>query len=170
MRVSISLLWTVGKPSRHQKPSKNLPPSSKSVWNRARARFHLNGDQLAMAQATGFTPTLMDEVATGRRIKRSPHDKLPLHATPGQTKKIKRLIRERHAAQVESNKGRPDVAKLTLTLPAELKARMESQCAGEGLTLADEIQALLEARFPRDAASPEEHVSDPAAEGPSQAA
>ena len=63
-----------------------LLPSSKSVWNRARARFHLNDDQLAMAQATSFTPTPMDEVATERRIKRSPYDKLPLHATADQIK------------------------------------------------------------------------------------
>ncbi|MGB2612067.1 MAG: hypothetical protein WBC80_24095 [Isosphaeraceae bacterium] len=71
-----------------------LLPSSKSVWNRARARFHLNDDQLAMAQATSFTPTPMDEVATERRIKRSPYDKLPLHATADQIKHRKSQLIE----------------------------------------------------------------------------
>ena len=142
------------KHKKQQQPTKRLLPSSKSVWNRARARFHLNDDQLAMAQATQFTPTLMDEVATGRRIKRSPYDKLPLHATPGQIKKIKRLIRERYAALVESNKRRLQVTKLTLTVPAVLRARIDSQSAREGRTLAEEIRTFLEARVP--AATPEE--------------
>ena len=44
----------------------------------------------------------MDEVATGRRIKRSVHDKLPKHAMPGQIERVKREIRERYAAKVEA--------------------------------------------------------------------
>ena len=80
------------------------PPTEKE-WNRARARFRLNEELLAMARATGFTPQLMDEVATGRAIKRGPKDPLPLHATKEQIKKVKRVIRERYAAMTGAASG-----------------------------------------------------------------
>jgi len=49
-------------------------------------RFHLSPEELAKAQAIEFTPALMDEMAMGRCIRRSPYDKLPLHATADQIK------------------------------------------------------------------------------------
>ena len=68
----------------------------------------------------------------------------------------KKSKRQRLAARGE--------AKLTLTLPAKLVRRMESRCASEGLKLAEEIQALLEARFPaKEVAPPEVCPSDEAA-------
>src|SRR5512135_629612 len=111
--------------------------------------FHLNDEELTMAQLIEFTPILMDEVAMGKCIKRSPYDPLPRHATPGQIKRVKRAIRERYAAWCKDNKGRPDEeAKLIVTLPAALKARVEIGCAKEKVKLADEIQGFLETRFP----------------------
>jgi hypothetical protein len=83
------------------RPPKTMLPSQETIWNRARARFHLSETELAMARATDFNPRVMDEAATGRRTERRPHDKLPLHATPGQIKRIKRLIRERYAERAE---------------------------------------------------------------------
>ena len=79
-----------------------MRPSRESVWRRAAARFHLTPEEVAMAKAAGFTPTLMDEVATGRRIKRRVHDKLPTRAMPGQIKRVKQEIRKRYAAKVEA--------------------------------------------------------------------
>lgn len=93
---------------KQKKPSKRMLPSSETVWNRAKERFHLSDEQLAKAQATDFTPAMMDVVATGRRIKRSPYDELPRRASRNQIKKIKRVIGERYAAWVEKNNGRPD--------------------------------------------------------------
>jgi len=133
---------------KQKKPSKNQPPSSRRLWNEAKQRFHLNDEQLAMAQAIEFTPILMDDVAMGKCIKRSPYDPLPRHATPGQVKKVQRAIRERYAASVKNNKGRLDEEKLTVTLPAGLKAHVEIQCAKEGLKLAEVVRTFLKARFP----------------------
>ena len=142
------------KHRKQKKPSKNQPRSSKRQWQDAKQRFHLNDEELAMAQAMEFTPVLMDEVAMGKCIKRSPHDLLPRHATPSQIKRVKRAIRERYAAWVRNNKGRPDEeAKLIVTLPAVLKAEVEIQCAKEKVKLADEIRTFLETRF--SAARPE---------------
>jgi len=139
---------------KQKNPSKNQPPSSKSVWNRAMATFHLSPEELAKAQAMEFTPLLMDQVASGTCIKRSPYDKLPQSAKPSQIKKIKRVIRERYAACVENNKGQPEAqANLIVTLPAALKARVEIECAKEKVKLADEIRTFIETRFP--AAMPE---------------
>jgi hypothetical protein len=87
------------KPRKKKTPSKTMRPSRESVWRRATGRFQLTPEEQAMAKTAGFTPTLMDEVATGRRIKRSVHDKLPKHAMPGQIERVKREIRERHAAK-----------------------------------------------------------------------
>ena len=75
-----------------------LRPSTEKEWNRARQRFHLSEELLAMARATAFTPKLMDEAATGGKVKRGANDPLPLHATDGQRRKIHRLIRQRYAA------------------------------------------------------------------------
>src|SRR5512135_1754467 len=111
--------------------------------------FHLNDEELTMAQLIEFTPILMDEVAMGKCIKRSPYDPLPRHATPGQIKRVKRAIRERHAAWCKDNKGRPnEEAKLIVTLPAALRAHVEIQCAREGRKLSEVIRELLETRFP----------------------
>ena len=88
----------------------------------------------------------MDEMAMGRCIPRSPYDKLPQHATPRQIKKIKQTIRERYAAKIESKQGQ--LVPITLILiPAELKVRIDVQCAKEGLKLEDEIRRFLETRF-----------------------
>jgi hypothetical protein len=142
---------------KQKKPSTNQPPSSKRLWNEAKQRFHLNDEQLAMAQAIEFTPILMDEAAMGKCIKRSPYDPLPRHATAGQVKKIKSLIHKRWPAWVEHNKGRADAeAKLIVTLPAVLKAQVEIQCAKEGLKLAEVVRTFLKARFPT--VTPEEPV------------
>jgi hypothetical protein len=55
-------------------------------WNQAKARFCLTREELAM-----------DETARGRKIKRRSLDKLPLHETAAQVKKVKHEIRERYA-------------------------------------------------------------------------
>src|SRR5512135_947048 len=143
------------KHRKQKKPSKNQPPSSKRQWKDAKQRFHLNDEELAMAQAMEFTPVLMDEVAIGKCIKRSPHDPLPRHATPSQIKRVKRAIRERYAAWVRNNQGRPEAeANLIVPLPAVLKAEVEIQCAKEKVKLPEVVRTFLETRFP--AALPEE--------------
>jgi hypothetical protein len=137
------------KHRKQKKPSKNQPPSSKRLWKEAKQAFHLNDEELAMAQAIEFTPVLMHEVAMGKCIKRSPHDLLPRHATPSQIKRVKSLIHKRYPAWVERNKGRLDEeARLIVPLPATLKARVEVQSAKEKVKLADEIRGFLETRFP----------------------
>jgi len=88
-------------------------PLNQKEWNRARARFHLSEEYLAKAKATGLTPTLMDQIATGRATRRRPGDPLPLHATEGQIRKIKRVIRERYAAMVESASSATDAVPAT---------------------------------------------------------
>ena len=62
----------------------------------------------------------------GRCIRRSPYDKLPMHATPGQIKKIKRAIRERYAAKIEKKQGQL-VPITPILIPAELKTRIDLQ-------------------------------------------
>ena len=134
------------KHRKQKKPTKQALPSSTTAWNRAKSRFHLSPEELAKAQAIEFTPALMDEMAMGRCIRRSPYDKLPMHATPGQIKKIKRAIRERYAAKIESKQAQL-VPITPILIPAELKVRIDLQCAREGLKLEDEIRRLLETRF-----------------------
>ena len=143
------------KHRKQKKPSKNQPRSSKRQWQDSKQRFHLTDEELAMAQAMEFTPVLMDEVAMGKCIKRTPYDPLPRYATPSQIKRVKSLIHKRYPAWVERNKGRADAeAKLIVTLPAAFKAEVEIQCAKEKVKLADEIRGFLETRFPA-AALPE---------------
>ena len=134
------------KHRKQKKPTKNMPPSSETKWRDAAKRFRLSPEELAMAKATDFTPALMDEMAMGRCIRRSPYDKLPLHATPGQIKKIKRAIRERFAAKFESKQG-PLVPIAPIFVSAQLKVRIDVQCAKEGVKLEEEIRRLLETRF-----------------------
>jgi len=140
------------KHRKQKKPTKNMPPSSKTLWNWAMNRFHLSPEELAKAQAIEFTPALMDEMAMGRCIRRSPYDKLPMHATPGQIKKIKRAIRERFAAKIESKQGQL-VPITPILIPAELKVRIDIQCRSEGLKLEQEIRKFLETRFAAVAAA-----------------
>ena len=125
-----------------------------------------------MAKATEFTPALMEEVATGRRVKRGMYDKLPSRrATPGQIRRVKHEIRVRYAARYgdapppvvepaelqrknkEERLRARGQAKLTVTLPIELRAHVTVECARAGLTLDEGVQAALEARFPRGCAS-----------------
>jgi len=140
------------KHRKQKKSTKNMPPSSKTLWNWAMNRFHLSPEELAKAQAIEFTPALMDEMAMGRCIRRSPYDKLPMHATPGQIKKIKRAIRERFAAKIESKQGQL-VPITPILIPAELKVRIDIQCRSEGLKLEQEIRKFLETRFAAVAAA-----------------
>lgn len=159
------------KQRKQKKPSKKMRPSRTKVWGRAVARFHLSPEELAMAKAADFTPALMDEVATGRKIKRGIHDKLPLHAKPGQVKRIKQEIRERYAARLcgapppaaeptPLQKARAEQlaaqgrAKLTVTISAALRAHVMVECARAGLKLDEGVQAALEARFPTGTSSP----------------
>src|SRR5512135_1878662 len=101
-------------------------------------RFHLSPEELAMAAAIEFTPVLMDEMAMGRCIRRSPYDPLPRHATPGQIKKIEQTIRERF----KSKRGQL-VPLQPILIPAELKVRIDIQCGKEGLDLEGEIRKFL---------------------------
>lgn len=140
------------KHRKQKKPTKNMPPSSKTQWNGSMTRFHLSPEELAMAQAIEFTPALMDEMAMGRCIRRSPYDPLPRHATPGQIKKIKRAIRERYAAKIESKQGQL-VPLGPILIPAELKVRIDIQCGSEGVKLEEEIRKFLETRFAAVAAA-----------------
>ena len=137
-------------------------------WNRAVARFHLSEEELAMAQATGFTPILMDEVVLG--FKRSRHEKRPLTATPDEIKTVKREIRERYAAKREREQRELGMTTFTLMLPADLVARMKSHCARHGLRLSDEIEAALKAFVAKGAASAKECASDPVVTQPSSPA
>jgi hypothetical protein len=74
-------------------------------------------------------------------------------------------------SQKECRVPRSGTKLLLLKVSAELRKRMGSQCKRQGLKLADEIQAALEAHFPAGVGdSPEEPVGGPAAEEPSQAA
>jgi hypothetical protein len=159
------------KRKKQKKPNNTMRPSRKTVWSRAMSRFHLSPEELAKARAAGFTPTLMDEVATGGKTKRSIHDKLPLHATAGQVGRIKREIRERYetlfgdapppataTSQVKRSKeARLEArgkSKLVVTIPTALRAHVTVECARAGLKLDEGVQAALEARFPRGNASP----------------
>jgi hypothetical protein len=144
----------------------NLRPSRTERWNRAMTRYQLTLEELAMAQLTDFEPRLMHEVATGRRPRRS--EKLPHQAPAEQCRKVRREIRERYAAAIENNKGLLLPIKLSLTLPADLVARIQSQCTSEGLNLGDEIRGLLEMRFPNKTSSPTEAPSEPLTTQPSQ--
>jgi hypothetical protein len=130
------------KHRKQKKPSKNMLPSSETQWKWAMVRFHLSPEELAMAQAIEFTPVLMDEMAMGRCIRRSPYDPLPRHATPGQIKKIKQTIRERF----KSKRGQLVPLKPIL-IPAELKVCIDIQCGKEGVTPEEEIRKFLETRF-----------------------
>jgi hypothetical protein len=160
------------KRRKQKKPSTKMRPSRTKVWGRALARFRLSLEELAMAKAAEFTPTLMDEVARGRKIKRSVHDKLPLHATVSQAKRIKREIRARYDTLVGATAPPPAAgpsparkakeaklaaqgkAKLCVTIPAVLRVHVAVECARAGLKLDEGVQAALEARFPRGTTSP----------------
>lgn len=145
-----------GAPTPEQKSAvKRKEPSAKlgrvqgRRWKRAKARFQLSTEELAMAKAAGFPPVRMDEAATGQR--RSGSEKLPPTATPEQIALIKRVIRERYAIQTKRQKERASMTKLTVMVPTDLKAHVGIECARAGLMLDEEIQALLMARFPRQA-------------------
>jgi hypothetical protein len=154
------------KQRKQKKRSTKMRPSRKTVWSRAMGRFHLSPEELAMAKAAGFTPTDMDEVATGRKIKRSIHDKLPRHATAGQVQRIKQEIRKRYEVlfgdapppaeattrfrQAKENRlAARGMMKLCVTIPTALRARVAVECAGAGLKLDEGVQAALEAWLPR---------------------
>ena len=154
------------KRKKQKQPSKTMCPSRKKAWTRAMSRFHLSPEELAKARAAGFTPTLMDEVATARKVKRGIHDKLPLHATAGQVGRIKREIRERYetlfgeapppataTSQVKRSKeARLEArgkSKLVVTIPTALRAHVAVECARAGLNLEEGVQAALDARFPK---------------------
>ena len=153
---------------KQQEPSNKMRPARNKRWSRAKARFHLSSEELAMAQAAHFTPIRMDEMATGR--KRCGNEELPLTATADQIETIKRLIPERYAIQLKRKQRRLGMDKLTVTIPTELKMHVTAKCARAGLILDEEIQALLETRFSfsRDDALPEQPPGDPVAEVPSQ--
>ena len=118
-----------------------------------------------MAQATNFEPRLMHKVATGQSVKRGA--KLPAEASRDESRKVKREIRERYAAGIENNQGLLLAIKVSLTLPADLVARMQSECDSKRLKLADEIRAFLETRFPSKTDLPAECPSEAAAPQPS---
>jgi len=136
---------------KQKEPSDELRPSLNKRWNLAKARFQLSSEELAMAQATNFTPIRMDHLATGSR--RSGKEKLPRTATADQIEMIKRVIRERYAIRGKRNQQRGGMAKLTVLITPEVKAHVTVECAREGLMLDEVVQALLEARFPRNAAA-----------------
>ena len=136
---------------KQQEPSKELRPVHDKRWQRAKARFQLSSEEVAMAQATNFTPIRMDHLATGSR--RSGKEKLPQTATPDEIELIKRVIRERYAMHLKRNRERSAMAKLTVLMPPGVKAHVTVECAREGLMLDEVVQALLEARFPRKAAA-----------------
>ena len=136
---------------KQKEPSKELRPVHDKRWKRAKARFQLSPEELAMAQATNFTPIRMDHLATGSR--RSGKEKLPQTATPDEIELIKRVIRERYAMHLKRNRERSGMAKLTVLMPPGVKAHVTVECARAGLMLDEVVQALLEARFPRKAAA-----------------
>lgn len=142
----------------------NLRVSRSKRWIAAMRRYRLTLEELAMAQATNFEPRLMHKVATGQSVKRGA--KLPTEASRDESRRVKREIRERYAG-IENNRGLPLVIKLSLTLPADLVARMQSECDSKRLKLGDEIRAFLESRFPGKTELPAECPSEPAAPQPS---
>src|SRR5215831_13723953 len=74
-----------------------MRPSKLKRWARARARFHLTNADVAMAIATSFGPTRMDEVATSRRHRPGEvSHRFSRHACKGQRKAVKRTIRRRY--------------------------------------------------------------------------
>ena len=112
------------KRKKQKQPSKTMCPSRKKAWTRAMSRFHLSPEELAKARAAGFTPTLMDEVATARKVKRGIHDKLPLHATAGQVGRIKREIREHYETLFGEA---PPPATATSQVKRSKEARLEAR-------------------------------------------
>ena len=137
---------------KRQEPSKELRPVHDKRWQRAKARFQLSSEEVAMAQATNFTPIRMDHLATGSR--RSGKEKLPQTATPDEIELIKRVIRGRDAMHLKRNRERSGMAKLSVPdAPPGCRRSVTVECARAGLMLDEVVQALLEARFPRKAAA-----------------
>ena len=143
----------------------NLRVSRSNRWIAAMRRYCLTLEELAMAQATNFEPRLMHKVATGQSVKRGA--KLPAQASREESQRVKREIRERYAG-IENNQGLPLVIKLSLTLPADLVARIQSEGPSKKLNLGDEIRAFLDARFPSKTDLPAECPSEAAAPQPSR--
>jgi len=48
------------KHRKQKKPTKRALPSSTTAWNRAKSRFGLTPEELAMAKEAGFNPVSMD--------------------------------------------------------------------------------------------------------------
>src|SRR5512135_647186 len=162
------------KHRKQKKPSKKMRASRKKGWNRAMSRFRLSTEELAMARATKFTPMLMEEVATGKKVTRGAYDKLPSRpATAGQVKRVKDEIRRRYEALLRGEAPPPaeettppqkkskeaelaanGKTKLVVTIPTELKAQAAVKCARGGLKLDDGVQAALEAWVLSGKASP----------------
>src|SRR5512135_1859713 len=162
------------KQRKQKKPSKKMRQSRKKVWNRAMARFRLSPEELAMARATKFTPMLMEEVATGRKVKRGAYDKLPSRpATAGQVKRVKDEIRRRYEALLRGEAPAPaeettppqkkskeaelaanGKTKLVVTIGTEVWAHVTVECARAGRTLDEGVQAALETWVLSGKASP----------------
>ena len=160
---------------KQKKPSKKMRPSAKKVLGRLISRFQLSTEDVVKAKAAGLTAAILDEVATGRKIKRRANDKLPSRpASPSQIKRVKAKIGEGYAAFLASASPPPPaasepsrsqkareaqlaergMAKLTVTLPAVLRSHVMVECARAGLKLDEAVQTALEAQFPMSSPVP----------------
>jgi hypothetical protein len=153
--------------------SKKDEREKKHQWKMAARVFRLSPRHIQMAKLLGVNPRMTfdnwRDRAKERGIGLATYVERRYVASFGNADPMKGLVgpkkskRQRLAAR--------GVAKLTLTLPAKLLRRIESQCAREKLKLADEILALIEVRWPAgDVPTSEVCPSEPTMQHPSPAA
>ena len=152
--------------------SKKDEREKKHQWKMAARVFHLSPRHIQMAKLLGVNPrTTFDnwrDRAEERGIGLATYVKHRYVASFGNADPMKATGGPKKPKQESHTRT---VARLILQIPAELRRRMESHCSRQGVKLAEEIQALLEARWPAaDAPTSEVCPSEPAVQHPSPAA